>query len=131
MQIYVANIVGNIRREAKRYDMVYAVTTTMRDKCPSRCGVSRDSLYVDLLYSQSYHKRWRIVSMDIIKVFGANLRKYRTKKGLSQEQFAEICGLHRTYISDIECFQRNVSLENVQRIADALGIESYKLLQEE
>lgn len=69
--------------------------------------------------------------MDIIKVFGANLRKYRTKKGLSQEQFAEICGLHRTYISDIECFQRNVSLENVQRIADASGIESYKLLQEE
>ena len=69
--------------------------------------------------------------MDIIKVFGANLRKYRTKNGLSQEQFAEICGLHRTYISDIECFQRNVSLENVQRIADALGIESYKLLQEE
>lgn len=69
--------------------------------------------------------------MDIIKVFGANLRKYQTKKGLSQEQFAEICGLHRTYISDIECFQRNVSLENVQRIADALGIESYKLLQEE
>lgn len=69
--------------------------------------------------------------MDIIKVFGANLRKYRTKKGLSQEQFAEICGLHRTYIGDIECFQRNVSLENVQRIADALGIESYKLLQEE
>ena len=69
--------------------------------------------------------------MDIIKVFGANLRKYRTKKGLSQEQFAEICGLHRTYISDIECFQRNVSLENDQRIADALGIESYKLLQEE
>ncbi len=69
--------------------------------------------------------------MDIIRIFGTNLRKYRTNKGLSQEQFAEICGLHRTYISDIECFQRNVSLENVQRIADALGIQSYKLLQEE
>lgn len=68
--------------------------------------------------------------MDIINVFGTNLRKYRTDKGLSQEKFAEICGLHRTYISDIECFQRNVSLENVQRIADALGIKSYKLLQE-
>ena len=68
--------------------------------------------------------------MDVLKVFGTNLRKYRTEKGLSQEQFAEICGLHRTYISDIECFQRNVSLENVQRIADALGVESYKLLQE-
>ena len=66
--------------------------------------------------------------MDIIKVFGKNLRKYRLKMGLSQEQFAEKCGLHRTYISTIERFQRNVSLENVQRIADALGIEAYKLL---
>lgn len=69
--------------------------------------------------------------MDIVKVFGTNLRKYRTKKGLSQEKFAELCGLHRTYISDIECFQRNVSLENVQKIADALEIESYLLLKRE
>ena len=53
--------------------------------------------------------------MDIIKVFGTNLRKHRTSLGLSQEKFAEICGLHRTYISDIECFQRNVSLEAVQK----------------
>lgn len=66
--------------------------------------------------------------MDIIRVFGTNLRKYRTQKGLSQEKFAELCGLHRTYISDIECFQRNVSLENVQKIADALGVEAYVLL---
>lgn len=69
--------------------------------------------------------------MDIIKVFGTNLRKYRIARGLSQEKFAEVCGLHRTYISDIECFQRNISLENIQRIADALEIESYKLLLEE
>ena len=68
--------------------------------------------------------------MDIIKVFGTNLRKYRTEKGYSQEKFAELCGLHRTYISDIECFKRNISLENIQRIADALEIESYKLLIE-
>ena len=66
--------------------------------------------------------------MDIIRVFGQNVRKYRTAKGLSQEAFAERCGLHRTYISTIERFQRNVSLENVQRIADALEIESYRLL---
>ena len=68
--------------------------------------------------------------MDIIKVFGTNLRKYRTEKGYSQEKFAELCGLHRTYISDIECFQRNISLENIKRIADALENESYKLLIE-
>ena len=68
--------------------------------------------------------------MDIIKVFGTNVRSYREAKGLSQEAFADKCGLHRTYISSIERFQRNVSLENVQKIADALGIDAYKLLQE-
>ena len=52
--------------------------------------------------------------MDIIKVFGSNVRKYRTEKGISQEKFAELCGLHRTYISDIECFRRSISLDNIQ-----------------
>lgn len=69
--------------------------------------------------------------MDIVKVFGDNLRKYRTKLGLSQEAFAEKCGLHRTYISAIECYRRSIALENVQRIADALGIETYKLFLED
>lgn len=68
--------------------------------------------------------------MDIIKVFGNNLRKYRTEKGLSQEEFAEKCGMHRTYISAIECYRRSISLENVQRIADALGVEAYILFVE-
>lgn len=65
--------------------------------------------------------------MDIVKVFGTNLRKYRTNLGLSQEAFAEKCGLHRTYISSVERFQRNISIESIQRIADALEIETYKL----
>lgn len=68
--------------------------------------------------------------MDIVKVFGTNLKKYRTQKRLSQEKFAEKCGLHRTYISDIECFRRSISLENIQRIADALEIETYLLFIE-
>ena len=65
--------------------------------------------------------------MDIVKVFGENLKKYRTQLGLSQEAFAEKCGLHRTYISAIECHRRSIALENVQRIANALDIETYKL----
>lgn len=69
--------------------------------------------------------------MDIVRVFGSNLKKYRTDKGLSQEAFAEKCGLHRTYISAIECYRRSIALENVQRIADALEIEPYKLFLEE
>ena len=69
--------------------------------------------------------------MDIVRVFGSNLKRYRTALGLSQEAFAEKCGLHRTYISAIECFRRSIALENVQRIADALEIEPYKLFWEE
>lgn len=66
--------------------------------------------------------------MDIINVFGKNVRNYRLELGLSQEKLAERCGLHRTYIGSIECFQRNVSLENIQKIASALGKEPYQLL---
>lgn len=69
--------------------------------------------------------------MDIVRVFGSNLKRYRTALGLSQEAFAEKCGLHRTYISAIECYRRSIALENVQRIADALEIEPYKLFLEE
>lgn len=69
--------------------------------------------------------------MDIVKVFGNNVKKYRTQMRLSQEAFAEKCGLHRTYISAIECYRRSISLENIQRIADALEIETYKLFMEE
>lgn len=69
--------------------------------------------------------------MDIVKVFGQNLKKYRQALGFSQEAFADKCGMHRTYISAIECYRRSISLENIQRIADALEIETYKLFLEE
>ena len=68
--------------------------------------------------------------MDIIRVFGSNVKAYRQRVGLSQEAFAEKCGMHRTYISAIECFRRSISLENIQKIADALEIEPYQLLLE-
>lgn len=68
--------------------------------------------------------------MDIKKTFGDNVKSYRLKLKLSQEKFAELCGLHRTYISDIECYQRNVSLDTVQKIASAINIESYLLIKE-
>jgi transcriptional regulator with XRE-family HTH domain len=71
------------------------------------------------------------MNLNIVEVFGKNLRKYRTNLGISQEKFAEMCNLHRTYISDIERSQRSISLGNVQKIANALGIEPYKLLIED
>lgn len=69
--------------------------------------------------------------MDIVKVFGTNVRKYRNEKGLSQEKLGELSDLHRTYISDIERFKRSIALENIQHIADALEVETYKLFLEE
>ncbi|WP_218188974.1 helix-turn-helix domain-containing protein [Anaerococcus urinomassiliensis] len=50
--------------------------------------------------------------------------------GLSQEAFAEKSGLHRTYISALECTKRSIALDNVQKIADALEIEPYLLFKE-
>lgn len=68
--------------------------------------------------------------MNILEVFAKNLRHYRTIQKLSQEKLAEMCGLHRTYISDIERGKRSISIGNVQKIADSLGIETYKLFIE-
>ena len=65
--------------------------------------------------------------MDAIQVFSHNLRKYRKILGVSQEKFADMAGLHRTYISAIECGKRSIALDNIQKIADALGVETYLL----
>ena len=65
--------------------------------------------------------------MDIIKVFSNNLKYYRNKLGISKEEFADKAGLHRTYISAVECGKRSISLDNIQKIAEALGIETYLL----
>lgn len=65
---------------------------------------------------------------DLKVIFGNNVKKYRKEQGLSQEELASLCNLHRTYISDIERKKRNISLNNVQKIANALNIDAYYLL---
>lgn len=65
------------------------------------------------------------------KSFRNQLEEICIALGLSQEAFADKCGMHRTYISAIECYRRSISLENIQRIADALEIETYKLFLED
>lgn len=53
--------------------------------------------------------------------YGLAVRKIRLEQGISQEELADRCGLHRTYISDIELGKRNLSLENIERIAISLN----------
>ena len=58
-----------------------------------------------------------------------NLKRLRTSAGISQEELAERAGLHRTYVSSIERAQRNVSLENIFQVAEALGTTPAELLK--
>jgi len=60
-----------------------------------------------------------------------NLRVRRISKGLSQERLAELAGFHRTYVSQIERCSSNVSLENLQKVADVLEVEVWELLKPE
>ena len=60
---------------------------------------------------------------DIRKAFGRRVRELRSEQGYSQESFADECGLHRTYIGGIERGERNVSLDNIAKIAKALKLD--------
>ena len=59
------------------------------------------------------------------------MRRLRAARGLSQEALAHESGLNRTYLSGVERSERNVSIDNIARIASGLGIEPWKLLKNE
>lgn len=68
------------------------------------------------------------VQQELIKRdFGSRLRSIRTRKGLSQEALALACELDRTYIGGVERGERNISLINIHKIADALHIDVREL----
>jgi transcriptional regulator with XRE-family HTH domain len=64
------------------------------------------------------------------RIFAENLRKARLAKGLSQEDLAELANLHRTYVGSVERAERNVSIDNMERLAAALGTSLPSLLLE-
>lgn len=63
--------------------------------------------------------------------FARNLRKFRTLRKLSQEDLAELADLHRTYIGSVERGERNISIDNMERLAKALGLRVLDLVREE
>ncbi|HSV62341.1 MAG TPA: helix-turn-helix transcriptional regulator [Chthoniobacterales bacterium] len=62
-------------------------------------------------------------------MFGDNLRRQRKALGISQEDLADKAGLHRTYIGSVERGERNVSIDNIERLASAVGATIQQLLQ--
>ena len=63
------------------------------------------------------------------QAFSQNVRKARTARGLSQEDLAELADLHRNYVGGVERGERNISIDNMERIAKALGTTIGALLQ--
>ncbi|MFN9945815.1 MAG: helix-turn-helix domain-containing protein [Phycisphaerae bacterium] len=68
-------------------------------------------------------------SRDVLTSFGRRVRELRKKSGLSQEAFADKCGLDRTYIGGIERGERNVALRNIDIIAQSLAISMSELMR--
>ena len=66
---------------------------------------------------------------DILIKFGNKVREERLKKNLSQEAFADKVGVHRTYIGMIERAEKNITLINIQKLADGLGISISDLMK--
>lgn len=67
---------------------------------------------------------------NILIIFGEKVREIRKEKGLSQEELAHKADLHRTYIGMIERAEKNITLLNIQKIANALQINISNLLEE-
>ncbi len=65
---------------------------------------------------------------DLTDALARKIRSYRRAKNLSQEQLAEICGLHRTYVGAVERGERNVTLSTLEAFAVALGVSVPDLL---
>lgn len=70
-------------------------------------------------------------SQDLRMVFARNMRSLRQTRGISQEKLAELAGLHRTYVSSVERGERNISIDNIERLAKALDAAPEFLLRGE
>ena len=73
----------------------------------------------------------RLQRSALVRLFGRNLRAARQRAALSQEALAEEADLHPTYIGLVERGQRNISLVSIERLAKALAVAPWELLQPE
>jgi transcriptional regulator with XRE-family HTH domain len=65
---------------------------------------------------------------EVLKKFGLNLKIERTKKGITQEELAEMIDVHEKYISKIETGKQNVTIKTLNKLSSALGVDMHKFL---
>lgn len=75
-------------------------------------------------------RKQRAISPNLLRRFGQRVRDLRRSRGLSQENFAEQCGLDRTYIGGVERGERNISLKNIEQISAALYMSISRLFED-
>jgi transcriptional regulator with XRE-family HTH domain len=66
----------------------------------------------------------------VLEYFGRKIRAERIKQNLSQEELADLAGVHRTYVGMIERAEKNITLKNIAKLATALGVEISDLFAE-
>lgn len=67
---------------------------------------------------------------ELQRAVGRNLRRVRTQRGLSQEQFGEFVGWHRTLVGAVERGERNLTLKSVERVSIQMGVDPLDLLRD-
>lgn len=70
-----------------------------------------------------------LMKEEILVKFGNKVRNERIKRNLSQEKFAELTGVHRTYIGMVERAEKNVTLTTIEKFAKALDVQVFELLK--
>ena len=89
--------------------------------------------YTLSIYTLQFASHWSMGQRDshhLRKVLAQNIRRVRAQKGYSQERLADIAGLHRTFVGSVERCERNISLDNIWKLAVALEADPASLLTE-
>src|SRR5229473_8290261 len=104
-------------------------------KARHRCGLDprfarKENIVVLPAQSANLHLLKRTHKGPLRDTLARNMRRLRAARGLSQEALAHECGINRTYLSGVERSERNVSIDNIARIARGLKVKPYALLDD-